>query len=114
MIDEILKDLIQAAADAMRTQERIDNDNKLTDKDGYRHVCRSYIAKLSNAYHALSLGDPQSDLVDFYTAAQLEKEKIDRENLIEAIIEEQGCTYEAAAQQADGDIAYKKYLEGNK
>lgn len=75
-MDTVIKQIIAAAAEALRTQDQIRNNPKISDKEGYMHICRSYIAKLSNAYHALVLGDPNSDLVDFYTAAQEQKERV--------------------------------------
>lgn len=73
--DAVLQTIITAAAKTMKLQDEINNDDSITDKDGLNHICRSYIAKLSNAYHMLVMGDVQGDLTDFYINAQIQKDK---------------------------------------
>lgn len=59
MLEKILRDLINAGAEAKRIQ------NRMTDADS-EHICRACIAKLSNAYHAIMQGDVDEDLVAYY------------------------------------------------
>lgn len=59
-MDEVIKCLIKAGRDAY-VLRRYNKGDIVAE-----HICTSAIAKLSNAYHAIMMGDVDDDLVEYY------------------------------------------------